>query len=227
MWKQIGAYAAELLRNLGYKNKNAATTLIANMANFKCREGIYNLDYNEDFKSPRIWWQFIDNDNNLLRKIALKLFAVVPHSASCERIFSGLGWFYGNRRQNLSVSTIESMAKIRHFYLTNTRNELQYSGKNCSDEELSEMLKKSNLFDEDELEEDKQDNNLEFEILSNEEIPQHEVVVLIMTNDIDLTVFDNESEDTNNELELLDKESDKEDLEEYDINEIINNVSFN
>ena len=48
-----------------------------------------------------------------------------------------------------------------------------------------------------------------------------------MTNDIDLTVFDNESEDTNNELELLDKESDKEDLEEYDINEIINNVSFN
>jgi hypothetical protein len=89
------------------------------------------------------------------------------------------------------------------------------------------MLKKSNLFDEDELEEDKQDNNLEFEILSNEEIPQHEVVVLIMTNDIDLTVFDNESEDTNNELELLDKDSDEEDLEEYDINEIINNVSFN
>ena len=58
------------------------------MADFKCKQGIYDLDY-EEFTSPLIWWKFIDNsNNNLLQKIAFKLFAVVPHSVSCERNFS-------------------------------------------------------------------------------------------------------------------------------------------
>jgi hypothetical protein len=136
MWKQIAKYSSNLLYNFGYKSKNAASKLIANMAEFKCKKGIYNLDY-EEFSSPQIWWQFIDDSkNNYLRNIALKLFAIVPHSASYEHNFSGLGWFYGNRRYNLNVTTVESMSKIRHFYLTHTHNELQYSGKNYTEEEL-------------------------------------------------------------------------------------------
>ena len=200
------------------------------MANFKCKEGVYNLDY-EEFDSPQIQWKFIDNDANFLRKIALKLFAVVPHSASCERNFSGLGWFYGNRRYNLNTTTIESMSKIRHFYLTNAHSELQYSSKNHTEEDLAKMLKESNLFNDDELEEEEEEednDNLENESIEDK-IPQHEVYVLIMTKDIDLTnpIFDNESED---ESDTNDKENenddDEDDDEEFDINEIIADIVF-
>ena len=67
------------------------------MANFKCKDGIYSLDY-EEFNSPQIWWKFVNNEkDNLLQKIALKLFAIISHSASCKCNFLGLGWFYGTR----------------------------------------------------------------------------------------------------------------------------------
>ncbi|CAB4431117.1 unnamed protein product [Rhizophagus irregularis] len=200
------------------------------MADFKCKDGIYSLEYDE-FRSPQIWWKFVDNDknNNQLRNIALKLFAIVPHSASCERNFSNLGWFYGNRQQNLNITTIESMSKIRHYYLTNTRSELQYSGKNYTEEELAEVLKESNLFNEEELEEDDNYNNLESEIVEADQIPQHEVYVLVMANDINLSepVFDNESNEidsTRANEELITNDSENEN--EFDINEIITNTSF-
>src|SRR5271163_4785613 len=188
MCNQIAKYAGELLYNLGYKDKASAKVLIGNMAKFKCNEGIYKLEYNEEFHSPQIWWKFIDNDTNILRKIALKLLSIVPHSASCERIFSGLGWFYLNRRQILNVTTVESMVKIRHFYSKHPNSsELQYRNKTYTEEEMIQMLKNSNLFEDDELDllEDELDDNLE--IIDEEEIPRHEVFVLIITNDIDLT----------------------------------------
>ncbi|PKK58427.1 hypothetical protein RhiirC2_796318 [Rhizophagus irregularis] len=92
MWSQIAKYASSLLYNSGYKSKNAASKLIANMADFKCKDGIYSLEYDE-FRSPQIWWKFVDNNknNNQLQNIALKLFAIVSHSASCERNFLNLG----------------------------------------------------------------------------------------------------------------------------------------
>lgn len=224
------------MQNYGYRNKNEATTLIANMAKFKCYEGIYKLEYNEDFNSPLVWWKFVDNNNNnnILRKIALKLFAIVPHSASCERVFSGLGWFYGTRRQNLSTTTIESMSKIRHFYLTHAQNELQYDRKNYTEEELVKIMKESDFFNNDELEVNNQNSNIEYEVVDIDEIPQNEVYVLIMARDIDLTVFDNEVEGTQNidDNNQLDNENEKnnddddDNTEEYDVNEIINNVSF-
>jgi hypothetical protein len=46
------------------------------------------------------------------------------------------------------------MSKIRHFYLTHIHNELQYSGKNYTGEELVKILKESNLFHENELKEE-------------------------------------------------------------------------
>ena len=62
----------QLLYNLGYKDKASARRLVGNMANFKCKDRIYKLEYSEEFYSPQTWWKFIDNDTNILRKIALK-----------------------------------------------------------------------------------------------------------------------------------------------------------
>ncbi|PKY24743.1 hypothetical protein RhiirB3_439427 [Rhizophagus irregularis] len=123
--------------------------------------------------------------------------------ALCERNFSNLGWFYGNRQQNLNITTIESMSKIRHYYLTNTRSELQYSSKNYTEEELAEVLKESNLFNEEELEEDDNYDNLEKPVFDNE------------SNEIDSTRVNEE---------LITNDSKNEN--EFDINEIITNTSF-
>jgi len=55
--------------------------------------------YFENYHITINFKKFVNNEkDNLLQKIALKLFAIVPHSALCERNFSGLGWFYGTRR---------------------------------------------------------------------------------------------------------------------------------
>ncbi|PKK71341.1 hypothetical protein RhiirC2_711196, partial [Rhizophagus irregularis] len=74
--------------------------------------------------------------------------------------------------------------------------------KNHMKEKLNKMLKEFNLFNNDESE--KKDKNSDLEIDEEEEIqiPQHEVYVLIMEKDIDLKIFDDESEDLgNNESE--------------------------
>ncbi|PKY31346.1 hypothetical protein RhiirB3_531541 [Rhizophagus irregularis] len=52
LWHKIGKYAGELLKNFGY---NDTKKIIANMANFKCEEGIYKLEYCDKYHSPRTW----------------------------------------------------------------------------------------------------------------------------------------------------------------------------
>ncbi|CAB4406090.1 unnamed protein product [Rhizophagus irregularis] len=113
----------------------------------------------------------------------------MPHSASCERVFSGLRWFYANRQQNLSVNTIESMFKIQHFYFTHTNDELQYNRKDRTKEELNKMLKEFNLFNNNKSE--KENEN-------------------IMEKNIDLIMFDDESKDLgSNGLEDLRESEEK------------------
>ena len=100
---------------------------------------------------------------------------------------------------------------------------MQYNSKNYTEEKLVKILKESTLFNENELEEEEQNND----DLGSEEanqIPQHEVYVLIIARDIDLEnpVFNDEIEDkasdTNNKED--------EDEDEFDINEIIDSTSF-
>jgi hypothetical protein len=89
------------------------------------------------------------------------------------------------------------------------------------------------LFNEDELEDDDYDinENLESEIVEVDQIPQHEVYVLIMTNDIDLSepIFNDESEeieDKVNEKSNINNSELSEDENEFDIDEILANTSF-
>jgi hypothetical protein len=85
------------------------------------------------------------------------------------------------------------MSKIWHFYFTHTHNELQYSGKNYTKEELDNMLKESDLFNNDNSENDENNNlKIDEEDLEDIQIPQHEVYVLIIKKDIDLTLFDDD-----------------------------------
>ncbi|CAJ0640862.1 2011_t:CDS:2, partial [Entrophospora sp. SA101] len=89
---------------------------------------------------PRTWWQVIDDSNEYVKSLAIKIFSITPHNAACERAFSALGFLYGKRRQCLSLSTIEDMAKIRYYLYSNIKNELNYESKERSEEELRSLV---------------------------------------------------------------------------------------
>ena len=61
----------------------------------------YDMDYIDDHDCldiPELWWTSCRQPNNYIQKLALKLFAITPHQAACERVFSVLSWMIGNRR---------------------------------------------------------------------------------------------------------------------------------
>jgi hypothetical protein len=64
------------------------------------------------------------------------IFSITPHSASCERLFSSLGWFIGKRRTNLNIETLESMAKIYRASLTNIEKTLNYGSSSIPADEV-------------------------------------------------------------------------------------------
>src|SRR5436305_3222838 len=83
------------------------------------------------------------------------IFSITPHSASCERLFSSLGWIIGKRRTNLDVETVETMAKIYRTSLTHFQKSLNYSN-SISEIDIEQMLnvvfEEGNILNEDENE---------------------------------------------------------------------------
>ncbi|CAG8733654.1 676_t:CDS:2, partial [Cetraspora pellucida] len=98
---QIGGFqiiakaAINIWKSLGGGNKSAET-LLTQMKNY--REFIKPYDHWDDKTDTLInWWQCCDDRPNYLSQLALKVLAITPHNAGCERIFSVLRWFYGQR----------------------------------------------------------------------------------------------------------------------------------
>src|SRR5271154_1122922 len=159
----------------------------------------------------------IDDLNDYLKSLSLKLFSITSYSVASERVFLMLGFLYGKRRQRLSLSTIEMIARIRFFLLSNSSNELNHLREGVSETELKMLIKECGFFDDD----DEKDDDLDDEDYSDLDIhPSHEVHVLnvLIINDmIDLNnhVFTGELEGEHNNAsdddevsEVLDEELD-------------------
>ena len=117
-----------------------ARELVAQMIKFKENQSPYNMDYIDEINTPMSWWSCIDDSPNHLKRLAKKLFSIVPHSASCERIWSICGWMYGDRRTNLSMHHLEGMSKIHNWYLSNMKDELKIVGESLSEQEILELF---------------------------------------------------------------------------------------
>src|SRR5271154_3765034 len=89
----------------------------------------------------------------------------MPNSASCERGFSKLGWLSGKYRINLSTQSLESLAKMSSYYLSNLKKELTYYGRGISTEQIEEIIYSLDL-DEDNDNDDF--NSDELNIIANE-----------------------------------------------------------
>ena len=142
--------------------------------------------------TPEIWWGSIKNQPYHLQKLALRLFAIVPSQASSERNFSILKWMIRDRRTRLGVKKLESMAKIRSYYLTNIKNELSFYGKELDETELREVVNISAVGEIMALDEDTQDEYDDIDDLILEE----QSITLILEEIVDLTqpFFNNNTE---------------------------------
>src|SRR5271154_6092405 len=158
----------------------------------------------------------IDDLNDYLKSLSLKLFSITSYSVASERAFSMLGFLYRKRRQRLSLSTIEMIARIRFFLLSNSSNELNHLREDVSETELKMLIKECGFFDDD----SEEDNDLDDEDYSDLDIilPSHEVHVLIINDMIDLNNYvftgelegehNNASSDEDEVSEVLDEELD-------------------
>src|SRR5271170_2148162 len=138
----------------------------------------------------------IDNLDDYLKSLSLKLFSITPHSVASEKAFSMLGFLYRKRRQRLSLSTIEMIARIRFFLLSNLSNELNHLREGVSETELKMLIKECSFFDDD----GEEDDDLNDEDYSDLDIPPshkvHVFNVFIINDIIDLNnhVFTGELE---------------------------------
>jgi len=142
------------------------------------------------------------------------IFSITPHSASCERLFSSLGWMFGKKRTNLNVQTIESMAKIYRYTLsTHDQKSLNHIG-TISNDDIKQML--DNVFEEGDLFNEDDDND---ELIpdEHEEEPADINETLDVDNRIELgpwVLIENSS------LPIITKKYDSEDDENWNPDEM-------
>jgi hypothetical protein len=137
-FQELTIVATKLWQSWGHKKKSCKI-LISQMRDYKLQKSPYNTEFSE-LESPVNWWMTIFDGGNQLSRLAIKLFGIPPHSASCERQFSTLGWFFGKRRQRMNLETVESLGKVHRYILTNTEKELKYISKQYSEEEIKQLV---------------------------------------------------------------------------------------
>ncbi len=208
--------------------------LMSQLIFYKENQEPYNIPYDPSLMTPYNWWSCIEVKPNYIQQLAKKLFAITPHAASCERIWSTCGWLYGKKRCNLSVEHVETLAKIHSYYVSNCKDELKIVGENISENEILEtFLAVQNDNESEEEDEDCEDEN-DIEILSHEENNNDDVellepYVLIIQNTMDLSHYNFQDPDDNssdNESEnlyednVLTNDDNNDSEEEYNPNEL-------
>jgi len=75
--------------------------LLTQLSLYRNNDDPFNDDDNPytEQSTPVNWWTSLELERGKdpIRKLALKLHAIIPHNADCERVFSILGWFLGKR----------------------------------------------------------------------------------------------------------------------------------
>ncbi len=76
---------------MGYKDRLSAEILILQLSEFKERNSPYSVRYDCQISKPLTWWNLIKDKYENLQLLAKKIFSIVSHSTSYERVFSALG----------------------------------------------------------------------------------------------------------------------------------------
>src|SRR5205823_2201282 len=127
-------------------DQKSCESLFFQMRKYKLRSEPYEEEYKPSDETITAWC----DTESYLQEIALYVLSVTPHSTSCERVFSTLGWLYGKQRLRLQTSKVEFKAKIRSFYISKVNEELKYASSKYFKDELKVMVNESlNNLEED------------------------------------------------------------------------------
>ena len=166
--------------------KTSCEILLAQLRKYKTQQPPYDASYIPAQNTPLTWWQTCYDGKNYLQALAVKMFSITPHSASCERVFSALGWLFGKRRQRLHLETLESMAKIHRYTMAHAKSEFGHVGKLYNEQQIRELIDQAYNDVEDNMEDT--DNHEEW-VETNEdteEIPIENGNTLDVENIVDL-----------------------------------------
>ena len=162
--------AGDIWKMMG-NDQNSCEILYFQMCKYKLKLRSYKGEFNSLNETPAMWWLFTDNTKSHLQELALYIFSVTPHNASCEQVFSTLEWLYGKRKLCLQIVKVKSMAKIRSFYISKVNDELKYVSSKYSKNELKVMINESL----NNLEKDFKEDEPERKIVKQHKIPTYMV----------------------------------------------------
>jgi hypothetical protein len=80
--------------------------LLTQLRKYSEHRAPYDMKYTDKYDTPELWWSTCRHPKSYIRELALKLFAITPHQAACERVFSVLDWMIGKRRTRFIYLTI-------------------------------------------------------------------------------------------------------------------------
>ncbi|PKC03327.1 hypothetical protein RhiirA5_423939, partial [Rhizophagus irregularis] len=167
-WQEfdIQLYLLAYLLHPHYKGIGLRLTILRNIQSFYLKKEEYNIPYSAGRGDVFTWWILcnpVRSEENHIQKLALKILAITPHNAGCERVFSVLGWFANQRRSRLKVEKLEAMAKLHTHYITNAQKELKYAYVEVlSEANASDGLDKdegNDFFDDDDDDDDDGDGD--------------------------------------------------------------------
>ncbi|CAG8619271.1 9331_t:CDS:2, partial [Racocetra fulgida] len=150
IWQQMMKISSviTILKQNRHIKRTAGQILVAQLRDYHVRKAPYNALYTVNVDNPKTWWETCESKFPYLQLLAIKLFSVSPHAASCERIWSTCGWIYGQRRVNLSVENIDAIAQVRSNYIANNKFELPRYSENKSAEDIRKILYNADLYEE-------------------------------------------------------------------------------
>lgn len=160
-----------ILKKNKHSKKKSGEVLIAQLRDYYMRQSPYNASYTCNIDTPIKWWQTCEMKPPYLQNLAIKLFSVSPHAASCERVWSVCGWIHGARRTNISVKNLNAIAQIHSHYVVNNKSELSHYGVDKSEEEIQQILRDADLYEDIEriiLEENLADVDLEQNVIDDD-----------------------------------------------------------
>ena len=94
-------------------SKESAEKLVGNLRDYN----LVKAPFTGGSKNARLWWEELPFTGKELplKDLAMTIYALVPHSAEVERLFSSLGGIQGVRRSRLNVTTFEKLGRMRCY----------------------------------------------------------------------------------------------------------------
>jgi len=136
-----------ILKRNKHSKRRSGEVLMAQLRDYHTEQ---KASYDFQFDTPIKWWETRQISPPYLQYLVIKLFSVSPHAASCERVWSVCGWIHGTRRTRILVENLDAIAQIHSYYIANNKSELSYYGTGQSEEEIRQILRDADLYEEEE-----------------------------------------------------------------------------